>query len=334
MKRYVKLAFGLLILVGIAAACSNGGNEEPKDEKEPAEKEETPAEGNGEPITKEQFPEEFLAGNFEKIYNQTSDSFQGMVTLDQFSEIGKEFNEGVESYGIVSDMPFQGVTEAQWLSDGGDKGIRVYFGGDGTIEGLQVLSVTSNQDSDDTYTENTYQMPINEEWLTFWGGTNELVNYHYPLESQRYSYDLVIAEDGHSFDGDAADNESYFAFGKDVVAPLGGTVVSLENDIEDNTPTVDTNTENPLGNHVIIEHENGEYSFIAHFKQGSILVTEGDEVNAGDLLGHTGNSGNSSEPHIHFHVGDSPDWQETVSLRIKFENGEEPVRGDAVTGFE
>ncbi|WP_240508126.1 M23 family metallopeptidase [Virgibacillus indicus] len=49
--------------------------------------------------------------------------------------------------------------------------------------------------------------------------------------------------------------------------PEDGVVVSTENDISDNTPSVDTNEEQPLGNHVIIEHENSEYSIIAHFKK-------------------------------------------------------------------
>ncbi|WP_240508125.1 peptidoglycan DD-metalloendopeptidase family protein [Virgibacillus indicus] len=62
-------------------------------------------------------------------------------------------------------------------------------------------------------------------------------------------------------------------------------------------------------------------------------MSEGDEVSAGDVLGLAGNSGNSSEPHIHFHVADGPDWKEASSIRIKLEHGAEPVRGDAVTGF-
>lgn len=72
---------------------------------------------------------------------------------------------------------------------------------------------------------------------------------------------------------------------------------------------------------------------IAHFQKGSLKVKEGDQVKAGDLLGSVGNSGNSSEPHIHFHVADGENWQEATSIRIKLKDGIEPVRGEKVTGF-
>lgn len=293
-----------------------------------------PAESSSEePVTPEQFPEEFLGRNFEGLYNQTSDSFQEVVTLTQFQALGDDFIEGVENFELVTEMPFKGITEYQWLSDGGDKGIRAHFDDDHTINALLLVPITLDPEGDETYTLNTYQMPMTGEWFTFWGGTNELVNYHYSLEVQRYAYDLFIVKGDTTFEGDPTDNESYYAFGEDVLAPADGIVVSVENNMEDNTPTVDTNTEQPLGNHVIIEHENNEYSVIAHLQEGSLEVNEGDNVHAGDVLGKVGNSGNSSEPHIHFHVADGPDWEKATSIRIKLEDGKDPIRGDIVTGF-
>lgn len=54
-------------------------------------------------------------------------------------------------------------------------------------------------------------------------------------------------------------------------------------------------------------------------------------LNQGDLIGTCGNSGNSSEPHIHFQVMDSPDYLNCKSIRIRFNNGTEPIQGDFVT---
>ncbi len=321
MKKLQLTSIGFLL--GVMLVACNNDNESEQEENNPSE----------ETVSADQFPNEFLANNFEIIYNQTSESFQEMVSLDEFQEVGSDFNSGVNSLELVSEMPIQNLTEYQWISDEGDKGITTHFADDQTIEGIQLTPVTSHPESDEVYTENTYQMPMTGEWFTFWGGTNELVNYHYAVESQRYAFDLVIVEEDSTYKGDPTNNESYYAFGKDVVAPREGLVVSVENNIPDNTPTVDTNAEEPLGNHVILEHENNEYSFIAHFKQGSLEIDEGDQVNAGDLLGNVGNSGNSSEPHIHFHVGDGVDLEESTSIRIKLENGEEPVRGDFVEGF-
>lgn len=318
MKAILTALMSLAFMLGLAA-CGESNH---------TSKEENTMEN----IPAAHFPEQFLAGNYETLYNQMSEGFQGQVSYEEFKNIGEEFNQDVSSYSLVSEMPLAGLAEYQWLSDQGDKGIRAYFAEDDTIEGLQVMPVTSNLGSDDTYTANTYRMPINEEWFTFWGGANELVNYHYAVENQRYAYDLIIRKGGSSFDGDPKDNQSYYAFGKKVVAPLDGVVAQVENDIRDNTPTVDTNENKPLGNHVIIEHENGEYSMLAHFQHGTVEVEKGQEVSAGEVLGLAGNSGNSSEPHIHFHVADSPNWREAASIRIKLE-GEEPVRGETVTGF-
>ena len=56
----------------------------------------------------------------------------------------------------------------------------------------------------------------------------------------------------------------------------------------------------------MLELGNGEYAVVAHMQKGSVRVRIGDRVRAGALLGRTGNSGNSSEPHLHFHLQDRP----------------------------
>lgn len=323
MKIYLKALFitGLIIFL---VACGNSNTEPSHDQTN-----EIP----DEPFAAEELPKQFLDGNLKAIYNQTSDLFQENVSWKEFEGLGEDFNEGVQNYELMSKISFENLVEYQWINNEGDKGIQASFADDNTIEGLLLAPMTSYPETDEKYTENTYQMPITREWLTYWGGTNELVNYHYVVESQRYAYDLLIFENDATHEGDPKENESYYAFGEDIIAPQDGVVVSTENDIEVNTPTVDTNEENPLGNHVILEHEHNEYSVIAHFQKGTVKVNEGDSVHAGDVLGLVGNSGNSSEPHIHFHVADDSDWEKASSIRIKFENGEDPVRGDLVEGF-
>ncbi|MCE7791348.1 M23 family metallopeptidase [Salipaludibacillus sp. CUR1] len=281
----------------------------------------------------EEFPDVFLAGEFERTYEQTSNEFQENVSYDEFQSLGEDFSREAGTFKLVSDMELNGLMEYQWMNSDGTKGIRSYFSEDFTIEGLRLMPLDSPFESESVFTENTYRMPVNNNWVVFWGGTNELVNYHYPYENQRYAYDLVVKKDGSTFRGDPEDNESYHAFEKVVLAPASGKVVSVEDGIPDNTPQIETNEEAPLGNHVIIEHGHGEFSVIGHCRKNSLIVSEGDEVFPGDIIGLAGNSGNSSEPHIHFHVADDADWQEAKSLRIRFNDGEEPVRGDEVTGF-
>ncbi|WP_084157581.1 peptidoglycan DD-metalloendopeptidase family protein [Oceanobacillus manasiensis] len=325
MRTILRVSLSLLFLFAMTACTSD---------KDVSESKEVEGKGNTmeETIPAAEFPDQFLSGNYEVLYNQLSKSFQKEVSFEEFKRIGEQFNSGVKGFSLTSQLNSPGVVEYQWVSEEGKKGIRANFTEDHTIVGLQVLNITANLEADADYTKNTYQMPINEPWFTFWGGVNELVNYHYPYDNQRYAYDLIIKDGESNFEGDPEDNESYPAFGKDVVAPLEGVVVSVENDMEDNTPGVDTNTEQPLGNHVIIKHENSEFSVLGHFKKGSIIVEDGQKVKSGELLGLAGNSGNSTEPHIHYHVADSAEWEEATSIRIKL-SVEEPVRGEIVEGF-
>lgn len=57
-----------------------------------------------------------------------------------------------------------------------------------------------------------------------------------------------------------------------------------------------------VGEGVIIDHGNGEYSLYAHLKPGSVTVKVGDTVRSGQTIGRLGSSGNSTEPHLHFQV--------------------------------
>ncbi|MFF5257753.1 M23 family metallopeptidase [Actinomadura viridis] len=60
-----------------------------------------------------------------------------------------------------------------------------------------------------------------------------------------------------------------------------------------------------LGNHVVLDLGDGVYAVFAHLRRGSPRVAKGQRVRAGDVLGEVGNSGNSSEPHLHFHLMDA-----------------------------
>jgi hypothetical protein len=62
-----------------------------------------------------------------------------------------------------------------------------------------------------------------------------------------------------------------------------------------------------VGNHVVLDLGDGTYALYAHLRRGSLAVAEGDRVRAGQRLADCGNSGNSSEPHLHFQLMDGPD---------------------------
>ncbi|MFG6118041.1 M23 family metallopeptidase [Thalassobacillus sp. B23F22_16] len=282
-------------------------------------------------IGAEEFGEAFLGGQYTEIYGQTSEQFQEQVSYNEFKQLAEQFNHNVSGYELEASSPVAKHQERYvWLDDQGEKGIQVVYDKHSTIQGLFLAPLQSFPETDEVYTANTYTMPIKEEWMVFWGGTNQLLNYHYPTETQRYAYDLLMTKNGSSYHGNPEKNKHYYAFGKEVAAPADGVVVKAIDGIEDNVPG-EMNSGSPLGNHVVLEHKNGEYSLLAHLKKNSILVEAGDEMTEGDVLGLTGNSGNSSEPHIHFQVMDNLDFFEAKSIRIQFENREEPIQGDTVT---
>lgn len=129
----------------------------------------------------------------------------------------------------------------------------------------------------------------------------------------------MIGKDRKSHAGKGKQNQDYFAFGKDVLAPGPGVVIATENTVPDNVPGV-MNPSRAAGNFVLIDHENGEYSLLAHLKQGSVKVRVGDHTSPGQTLGLCGNSGNSSEPHLHYHLQNSPVPLEGNGLPIFFKD--------------
>jgi murein DD-endopeptidase MepM/ murein hydrolase activator NlpD len=131
-----------------------------------------------------------------------------------------------------------------------------------------------------------------------------------PAIAQRFAIDYVrMNESGRRFTGDSLANDSYFAEGGDALAVADGIVVSVKDSIPENIPgpasrAVPITLETVGGNFVILDIGQGRYAFYAHLKPGSLRVRPGDRVRKGQVLGLVGNSGNSTEPHLHFHLSD------------------------------
>jgi hypothetical protein len=128
----------------------------------------------------------------------------------------------------------------------------------------------------------------------------------------RYANDFVIVdEEGRMYKGDGEKNEDWYGFGAPLVAPGAGVVVAAHDGVPDNTksnrirPDMDAVMKNLfliLGNHVMIDHGNGEYSFLAHMKNGSVAVKAGDRVKQGQKLGEMGFSGDAFLVHLHYQL--------------------------------
>jgi hypothetical protein len=187
----------------------------------------------------------------------------------------------------------------------------------------------------DYQTKAHLRLPFDGEWFVFWGGRSIEQNYHAAVSDQRFAYDFVVLRDGSSHLGDGTRESDYFCWGKPVLAPAKARVLTVERLLADNPPGV-MDAANPAGNHVILDLDNDEYALLAHLKANSILVEKGEDVEPGQLVGECGNSGNTSEPHLHFHLQDNPEFGKGGGLPAYFLNytadGEHVERGEPVQG--
>jgi hypothetical protein len=158
---------------------------------------------------------------------------------------------------------------------------------------------------DDRPSAVAFRLPLDGPVTVAWGGPTHRVNYHVGSPAERWAYDLLITANGRSADGDPARLESYLAYGRPVLAPAAGTVVAVHDGDPDAEPGRPDRPRR-AGNHVVLEVAPRQYLVIAHLRAGSVAVRTGDRARAGQIIGRVGNSGNTSEPHVHVHLQDEP----------------------------
>lgn len=182
------------------------------------------------------------------------------------------------------------------------------------------------------------RLPFDGVWNVFWGGRTVKENYHAVSEGQRFAYDILMMKDGKTHDGQGNRNEDYYCYGQTLVAPASGLVISATDGIADNVPGK-MNRDQICGNYVVLDLGNDEFLFLAHLQNGSVKVKPGDRVTQGQPLGLCGNSGNSSEPHLHIHLQTKPSLEEGKGLPLQFQHYEadgktvdrgEPTKSQAI----
>ena len=179
----------------------------------------------------------------------------------------------------------------------------------------------------------TVRVPMDGPVLVGWGGDTVKANYHAAYPDQRWAYDLVVEP---AFTG--SDRlEDYGCFGVPVLAPADGVVVRAHDGEPDQPPGEATASDPISGNSVAIRlPETGTHIEIAHLKRGSVAVAAGDAVTAGQVIGACGNSGNTSEPHVHIHhqreaPGEVPEGF-AEGLPLYFESPDGPIMPEG--GFD
>ena len=187
----------------------------------------------------------------------------------------------------------------------------------------------------DYKTRASLRLPFDGDWHVYWGGRSIDENYHAVDRAQRFALDLVVVKEGATHSGDGRALEDYHCWDRPVLAPAAGTVVTVVENLPD-LPIGEMDPQNPAGNHVVLDFGNDEFGFLAHLRRESIKVDVGDSVEQGQELGRCGNSGNTTEPHLHFHLQTTPTLHEGEGLPAQFvgyrADGEDVERGEPRRG--
>jgi len=286
--------------------------------------------------------EEFYnAGNYQNIFELFDENMKANLPLDKT----KSFFGGLKAQaGEIQLREFTGYVRGTFASykttfDNGLLALNVSVDDDSKINGLFIQPYEQQTAPSSERNKTDLILPFDGEWFVFWGGDTKDKNYHIDSKAQKGAFDFVIHDDdGKSYKSNGLENEDYYAFGKDIIAPCDAEVVQVVDGIADNRP----GEMNPVyvpGNTVVLQTNHQEYLIFAHFKKHSIVVEEGQNIKQGELLGLCGNSGNSSEPHLHFHIQNKKLMHKATGMKSFFQNilvdGKQkndysPVKGERV----
>lgn len=181
--------------------------------------------------------------------------------------------------------------------------------------------------------------PVRGRWVAFNSPGSRVPSHRVRAHGQMYAVDLLRevtdAPEAVSRTLRGRGPEAYPSFGTPVRAMAAGTVVHVTDHLRDHrardswpeliwmltlegflrllggAPAI-------LGNRVIIRHDDSTFSAYAHLRRASVTVRPGDRVDVGQAVGQIGNTGNSSEPHLHVQLMDRPQPESAAGLPMRW----------------
>lgn len=170
-------------------------------------------------------------------------------------------------------------------------------------------------------------LPLRGSW-TVTQGPGGLLTHNTAQGSEAWDF-MLLDEEGRGADWPGDELEQFHGWACPVLAPAEGYVVAVEGSVPDNAVHA-ADTRNPWGNWVLLAHDSGSCSLLAHLRAGSLCVLPGQRVARGQEVAQLGNSGRSPEPHLHLQLNAGP-WLASPSLPARFGSWVElPVEGPPV----
>ncbi|MBY9001971.1 MAG: M23 family metallopeptidase [Candidatus Heimdallarchaeota archaeon] len=181
--------------------------------------------------------------------------------------------------------------------------------------------------------KNDYKFPLRGAWIPV--NTSDNPYEHRRMHSQEFGFDLVkVDKDMNLSSNSGKKNEMFSYYGEEVIAIADGVIIDSFDQLPDNPAAGEFLPEEDLGktinesgylpvaagNYIVIEHPGKEFSFYAHLIPNSLKVKNGEKIKQGQVIGFLGNSGNSTAPHLHFHLMQGPDPLAARGLPCKFSN--------------
>ncbi|EDM43248.1 hypothetical protein SCB49_00797 [unidentified eubacterium SCB49] len=272
----------------------------------------------------------FVLEKMQMYYNQAQyDSITSLFTegflqkvptpalKNLFTELKRDLGK-LESFTFQKQVDIVEIYTAHFTK--GDLKTSIAINENLKIKGILFKPIETHTEPNFTRNKTAFILPFKGEWLTFWGGATKAQNYHVISKSQQGAFDFIIQDENNkSYQRSGTRNEDYYAFGKPIYAVCDAEVVAINTGVHDNPPGR-MNTTEPFGNMITLKTAAEEYIVYAHFEQGTIKVKIGDQVKQGQYLANCGNSGNSSEPHLHFHLQDRANNIQAVGATSYFKN--------------
>ncbi|MBI3653573.1 MAG: M23 family metallopeptidase [Acidobacteria bacterium] len=301
-------------------------------------------------IVRNRRPESITADSLEVVLQnpalgaKLSQVFQGDLLEQRFRQSQKMIDESAADGLVIASDKMRGIVGQRLEVEGDWQFLEVACRFKGHCASGVVIEQLAQRRLHRDAPRTKFSLPLRGRWWIAGGHDNFEPHARSFLNALTYAYDFIqIGESGKSYRNAGQRNEDYYAYSQAVLAAADGKIVQALDGIAENRPS-QTPEKNPqvylqpeaipmTGNTVVIEHGENEYSCYAHL-QPALLVQVGEAVKRGQRLGRVGNSGESTEPHLHFHLADGANLAQANGIPVAFSNWFEDAFSIAPTRVE